>query len=172
MKYAFVIGSSAFIVRGKTISTGEQGNWRHFLRINSVSQGGPGPNDSHLDIDLDVKDTDGTAVTVLSNKPVTGAPYSIVTEPDSVKILRLDGTPIIHVQQLDYDTAMALEHNIVAEFEVHAPVAVIRISGEFFVDRLHIRAQNEKLLINENGYATSALAGENDLKFTAEGVVL
>jgi len=172
MKYAFVIGSSAFIVQGKTISYGEEGNWKHFLRINSVSQGGPGPNDSHLEIDLDIKDIDGTRVTILANKPVTGAPYSIVAERDSIKILRLDGTTIIHVHQLDYDTAMSLEHNIVAEFEVHAPVVVIRISGEFFVDRLHIRAENEKLMINDNGYATSALAGKNDLKFTAEGVIL
>jgi len=27
-------------------------------------------------------------------------------------------------------------------------------------------------MINDNGYATSALAGTNDLKFTAEGVIL
>jgi len=52
------------------------------------------------------------------------------------------------------------------------PLAVIRVTGEFFVDQLHIRAENEKLLINENGYATAALAGDNDLKFTSQGVVL
>jgi len=170
MKYAFLLGSSAFIVKGKTISYGEEGNWKSFLRINTVSQGGA--DGDSLNIDLDIKDTDGTQVLIVANKPVTGAPYTIKTTRDSIDILRIDGSTIIHVSQLDSDSAMALEHNIVAELEVNMPLAVIRISGEFYVDSMHIRAENEKLLINENGYATAALAGDNDLKFTAEGVVL
>lgn len=172
MKYAFLIGSSAFVVRGKTISYGEEGNWKSFLRINTVSQGGVNSAGQSLNIDLNIKDTDGTPVTIISNKPVTGAPYTIKTTQDSIDILRLDGSTIIHIHQLDNNSAMALEHNIVAELEVNMPVAVIRISGEFYVDSLHIRAENEKLLINDNGYATSALAGENDLKFTSAGVLL
>ncbi|HVW96833.1 MAG TPA: hypothetical protein VHA56_12760 [Mucilaginibacter sp.] len=172
MKYAFVIGSSAFVVHGKTISYGEEGNWKHFLKINAVSEGGPGPNQSHLDIDLDINDIDGTRIALVSNKSVTAAATNIETERDSVKVLRPDGSTIIHVHQLDNDSAMSLEHNIVAELEVNMPVAVIRVTGEFFVDQLHIRAENEKLLINDNGYATTALAGDNDLKFTTQGVVL
>ncbi len=67
---------------------------------------------------------------------------------------------------------MSLEHNIVAELEVHAPIVVIRITGEFILGDLHIRAENEKLLVNNNGYATSAMVGKNQLVFSAEGVVL
>ena len=170
MKYAFIIGSGAFVVRGKTISYGSDGNWKPLLRINSVSQGSTG--DAHLDVDIDIKDVDGKPVTVMSNQPVTGAPYNVKVERDSVTVSRLDGSTIIHVHQMDYDTAMALEHNIVAELEVNMPLAAIRVAGEFFVDQLHIRAENEKLFINDNGYANVALAGENDLKFTSEGVVL
>lgn len=170
MKYAFIIGSGAFVVRGKTISYGSEGNWKPLLRINSVSQGATG--NAHLDIDVDIKDTDGKQVTIVSNQPVTGSPYKVDVERDSVMVSRLDGSTIIHVHQLDYDTAMALEHNIVAELEVNMPLAVIRVTGEFFVDQLHIRAENEKLFVNENGYANVALAGENDLKFTTAGVVL
>jgi hypothetical protein len=171
MNYAYVIGSSAFIVPGKAINYGEEGNWKPWLRINSVSQGGEGSG-AFLDIDLDIKDTNGTSVTIVSNKPVTGTPYNIKIERDSIMVLRPDGTEIIHIHQLDNDAAMGLEHNIVAELEVHSPIAVIRISGEFFVDGLHIRAENEKLFINDNGYATAAMIGHNDLKFTTEGVIL
>ncbi|MGN6395270.1 MAG: hypothetical protein ACTHMI_06890 [Mucilaginibacter sp.] len=170
MKYAFIIGSGAFVVQGKTISYGSDGNWKPLLRINSVSQGATG--DAHLDVDIDIKDVDGKPVTIMSNQAVTGAPYNVKVERDSVTVSRLDGSTIIHVHQMDYDTAMALEHNIVAELEVNMPLAAIRVAGEFFVDQLHIRAENEKLFINENGYANVALAGENDLKFTSEGVVL
>ncbi len=173
MKYAFVIGSSAFIVPGKTISYGSDNNWKHFLKINSIYHDGTGDAEgSQLNIDLDIKDIDGTPVVILANKPVTGSPYAIKTTRDSVMVSRLDGTTIVHIHQLDDDSAMSLEHNIVAEFEVHAPLAVIRITGEFLVDSLHIRAENEKLLINNNGYATAAMIGHSDLKFTAAGVVL
>ncbi|WP_299584952.1 hypothetical protein [Mucilaginibacter sp.] len=173
MKYAFVIGSSAFIVPGKTISSGTQGNWKYFLRINAIYHDTSAPaENTYLDVDLDIKDTDGTPVTILSNKPITGAPYTIKTDRDSVKVLRLDGTPIIHVHQLDDESAMSLEHNISAELDVQAPVVVIRVTGESFVDRLHIRAENEKLLINDNGYASSAMVGHSDLKFTEAGVLL
>jgi len=49
---------------------------------------------------------------------------------------------------------------------------VIRISGDFVTEGLHISAENEKLFINDNGYATSALAGKGNLQFTEAGVIL
>jgi hypothetical protein len=172
MKYAFVIGSNAFIVPSNAISYGETEYSKHFLRINAIYHDTSSPEGSALNIDLDIKDTDGTPVVIVANKPVTGAPYTIKAERNSIEVLRSDGTSIIHVHQLDDDAAMALEHNIVAEFEVNAPIVVIRITGEFFVDHLLIKAQNEKLFINNNGYATSAMVGHNDLKFTSAGVVI
>ncbi len=173
MKYAFIIGSNAFIVPHNGIVYNAADTDRDFLRINSIYHEvkEPAGNDV-LDIDLNIKDTDGSSVIIVNNKPVTGAPYTIERKPDSVKVLRIDGSTIIHVHQLDEDTALGLEHNIVAELELQAPLAAIRVTGEFYVDGLHIRAENEKLLINENGYATSAMIGKNKLAFTSEGVVL
>ncbi|WP_428329992.1 hypothetical protein [Mucilaginibacter sp.] len=170
MKYAFVIGSNAFIVPRNSINYGDNG--KHFLRVNAIYHDIPGSENSHLEIDLDIKDTDGTAIVILANKPVTGAPYTIKQERDSIKVLRIDGSTVINVHQLDEDSAMSLEHNITAELEVQSPVVVIRITGEFIVDGLHIRAENEKLFINNNGYATSAMVGHDGLRFTSEGVVL
>lgn len=173
MKYAFIIGSNAFIVPNSAISyVGENGLKREFLKINSIYHDGPGYTNSFLDVDLNIKDTDGKQVIVVANKPATGAPYTIEKERNNVKIFRLDRSLIIQIQQLDDESAMKLEHNITAELEIHAPIVVIRISGEFFVDSLHIRAGNEKLIINENGYATSAMVGTHGLQFTAAGVQL
>ena len=172
MKYAFIIGSNAFIVPSNAISYGDTETGKVFLRINSVNHKGTSGADSTLNIDLDIKDTDGTPVVIVANKPATGAPYTIKVEYDSLMVLRSDESAIIHVHQLDTEAAMGLEHNIVAELEVHDPVSVIRITGEFHVDALSIKAQNEKLFINNNGYATSAMVGKNDLRFTSEGVVI
>jgi hypothetical protein len=172
MKYAYVIGSNAFIVPGKAIFVGEGENERIFLQINSIHHDTNEPAQSFLDIDLDIKDTDGSPVTIIANKPVTGAPYQIVKKIDSVKVLRSDGSMIIHVHQLDDKAAMGLEHNITAELDVNAPVAVIRLSGDFLVDSLRVSAENEKLYINENGYASSARSGKSKLLFTSNGVVM
>ena len=79
---------------------------------------------------------------------------------------------ILQIQQLDDESAMALEHNIVAELEVNMPIAAIRIFGDFKAGGLNISAENEKLFINDTGYGTSAMHGKNSLQFTADGVVL
>jgi hypothetical protein len=173
MKYAFIIGSNAFIVPRGVISYGEKDSEKEFLKINSIYHDTKDPVEgSFLDIDLNIKDTDGTPVVIIGNKPATGAPYNIKKERNSIQVLRSDGSMIIHVHQLDDEAAMDLEHNIVAELEVHAPIAVIRINGDFLVDSLSISAENEKLYINQNGYATSAMVGQSVLKFTSDGVIL
>jgi hypothetical protein len=173
MKYAYVIGSSAFIVPSRVISYSDNGEDKEFLRINSIYHDlPPKAEQSVLNIDLNIKDTDGSEINIKANKSVTISSISIKTERDSIHLLRPDGSTIIHVQQLDDESAMGLEHNITAELEVHAPIAVIRIFGEFILGELHISAENEKLFINDNGYANSVLAGKNQLEFTVEGVVL
>jgi hypothetical protein len=170
MKYAFIIGSNAFIVPRGTINYEDRENEKVFLRVNTIYHDTNAG--SFLDIDLNIKDIDGTPVIIAGNAPVTGAPYAVKKERDSIKILRSDGSLIINVHQLDDEAAMGLEHNITAELDVNAPVAVIRISGEFLVASLRISAENEKLYINNNGYATTAMVGKNSLKFTSAGVVV
>jgi len=173
MKYAYIIGSNAFIVPGSSVIFEDQGYGKEFLKINSIYHDlAPTAEPTFLDIDLDIKAVDGTPVFMLANKTVINTHFTIETERDSVHVLNTDGSTIIHVHQLSDDAAMELEHNIVAELEVHAPIVVIRITGEFMTGDLHILAENEKLYINENGYATSAMVGKNQLKFTPEGVVL
>jgi len=173
MKYAFIIGSNAFVVPNPVISYIDDEEEREFLRINSIYHDlPPAEKQSHLDIDVNIKDTDGTPIFMLTNMTVDNAAYSIKKERDSIEVLRADGSLVIHVHQLDDETAMGLEHNITAELEVNTPVAVIRINGDFMAGGLNISAENEKLYINENGYGNSVQAGKNQLKFTTDGVEL
>lgn len=170
MKYAFIIGSSAFIVPNGVISYAGQESSKEILRIRSIYHDNePG---SILSIDADIKDVNGNGIKIIDNMVEINSVFTVKTERDSIWVLRPDGSLVIQVHQLDDRSAMGLEHYITAELEIHAPVAVIRISGEFEAEGLHISAENEKLFINNNGYATAALAGKNELKFTAAGVVL
>jgi len=173
MKYAFIIGSNAFIVPSRVVAYRDQNEDKEFLRINSVYHDLPAKTaETFLDIDLHIKDTGGQPVNMVSDKLEASANYHVLKERNFVKVLRADGSLLIHIHQLDEDAAMNLEHNITAELEVNTPIAVIRITGEFLLGALDITAENEKLYINDLGYGNSVLAGTNQLKFTAEGVVL
>ena len=168
MKYAFVMGSSAFIVPNGVIRYADEDINNDILRVNSLwHDNEPG---SVFSIDLDIKDKHGNGV-VISNNQALGTGVRVVADGKSVQVLDETGVNIIKVIQMDDATAMSLEHNITAEFEVNMPLAAIRIFGDFYTHGLHIHAENEKFYINDDGYATSALAG-NELKFTPAGMML
>ena len=169
MKYAFIIGSNAFVVPNGVISIKDGEHSREIIRIKSIYQAHqPG---SHLMVDLDIEDHHGMRIKITNNVAENYSAYVLKTESNSLKILNPDGNIFINILQMDEDSAMALEHNIVAELEVNMPVTAIRIFGDFKAGDLNISAENEKLFVNDNGYGTSALAG-NKLQFTTEGVVL
>jgi hypothetical protein len=173
MKYAYLFGTSAFVVPSKVVSYSDGQEEKEFLRINSIHHDlAPPAEEPELNIDLHIRDTDGTPVLMLGNLISENLPYTEEKEKDSVKILRPDGSLLIHVHQIDDEAAMRLEHNIVAEFEVNMPLVVIRINGNFMLGDIHIDAENEKLFVNKAGYANSALAGANQVVFTKDGVVL
>jgi hypothetical protein len=170
MKYAFIIGTSAFIVPNGVINYSGSESSKEILRIRSIYHDNePG---SALSIDVDIKDLNGNSIKIVDNIEEINSVFTVKNERDNVKILGLDGSIVLHVHQLDDHSAMGLEHYITAELQVHSPVVVIRISGAFEAEGLHILAENEKLFINDNGYATAAQAGKNDLTFTSAGVVL
>ena len=174
MKYAFIMGSNSYIVPGNTLVFTDHNQQNiNFLRITSVYHDrsiGQGP--TALSVDLDIKDFDGSAIKIEENQPVNAAGFKITEQRDRFLVTRPDGTAVIDVHQLDDKSAMQLEHNIIAELEVHAPVAVIRIRGNFMVNDLHIEIDNEKLFLNRNAYANSTLAGKLNLQFVRESVVI
>jgi hypothetical protein len=169
MKYAFVFGSSAFVVPNGVISYADSNHIKEILRIQSIYH--DNKSGSVLSIDLDITDNKGNEVKLIANKKEFGSLFTVQQERDSVKVLNSDGSLLIQVHQLDDKSAMSLEHNITAEFEVNMPLAVIRISGDFMAHGIRVIAENEKLYVNNEGYATSAMAG-NHLRFTAAGIDL
>lgn len=173
MKYAFIMGSNSFIVPGNTLIYSDHDQNINFLRINSIYHERPaaqGP--SVLTADLDIKDLDGSVINLQGNKPVQNVKVDIAEYRDRLNITRADGTTVIDVHQLDDKSAMRLEHNIIAELEVHAPVVVLRVRGNFMVNDLHLEIDNEKLFVNGNSYANSTLAGKLNLQFNHDSVLL
>lgn len=171
MKYAFIMGSNSFIVPGNTLVYTDHNI--NFLRINSIYRNRPaGQNPTVLDVDLDIKDTNGTIIKINKIEPAQTGKTDVAVHQDRLHITRADGMTIIDVHQMDEDTAMGLEHNIIAELEALAPDAVIRIRGNFMVDDLHLEIDNEKLFVNGNPYANSTQTGKLNLRFNHDSVVI
>lgn len=169
MKYAFILGSNSYITNhgAITFTDGEQN--RSFLSIRSVYHDNAA--DSKLSVDLDIKDAQENKLKLTDNLSDDSTGFNINLQRDRVLVTRHNGDTIIDIHQLDWESAMALEHNIVAELEVHAPITAIRVRGDFMLGKMHIEIDNEKLFINDNSYANSTLASKNNLQFEEAGVV-
>jgi len=173
MKYAFLFGSNVFVVPNNTISYIDNEQTTRFLRILSVHHDTP-PDQRRavLSIDADVKDNEGHILRITANQSEDISNFEIHETYDRVLVTKHDGSTVLDVHQLDYETAMSLEHNITAELEVNMPLAVIRVRGNFLLGGIHIEIDNEKLFIDDDSYATAALAGDNDLRFSHSGVLI
>lgn len=172
MKYAFLFGSNVFVVPGNTLSYVDNEQATRFLRIVSVYKNEQGEQRSVLSIDADIKDNEGHVLRITNNQSGDISNFLIHETYDRLSITKRDGSTVLDVLQLDYNTAMSLEHNIVAELEVNMPLHIIRIRGNFMAGGIHIEIDNEKLFIDDDSYATAALAGETDLRFSHSGILL
>ncbi|MDB5145122.1 MAG: hypothetical protein JWQ66_3835 [Mucilaginibacter sp.] len=170
MKYAYIFGSNAYVSPHGYISYTENGQTRSFLSIRSIYHDTAAG--SHLSVDLDIRDMLDRELKFTDNQAENATGFHISEQRDRVLITKHNGDTIIDIHQLDDESAMALEHNIIAELEVNSPIAVIRIRGDFMLGGMHIEIDNEKLFVNDNSYANSVLAGQNNLQFAAEGVVI
>jgi hypothetical protein len=169
MKYAYILGSNSFISPHGFISCNEDGRDISFLSIRSVYHDTAA--DSRLSVDIDIRDMLDRELVLTDNQAGNATGFNITEQRDRVLITNHNGDTIIDVHQLDDQSAMRLEHNIIAELEAHAPVVVIRIRGNFMVGRIHIEIDNEKLFINGNSIANSTWGSNDNLKFIASDVV-
>lgn len=171
MKYAYLFGTNAFIIPSNTITYTDNEQNNEFLRVNSIYHDTADPaTRSALSINVNLRDIEGHALKIVDNEAETSLGFSITKEYNRVLVTDGNNNTVLDVHQLDDEAALSLDHIIAAELEMNAPVAVIRIRGNFMLGRLHTEADNEKLFISSNSYATSAMVGHNGLNFTADGV--
>src|ERR1700753_3938955 len=98
MKYAYIIGSNAFVVPGRAISYSDGGEFKEFLRINEIHHSAsPHKDQTFLDCDINISDVDGTPITVIANKQVNASTYRLSAENDSIMIARPDGSVLLPI---------------------------------------------------------------------------
>src|ERR1700744_5110121 len=115
MKYAFIMGSNAFVVPGNTLSYVDNQQSTHFLRVLSIRKETPIDQPrAVLTIDADIKDNEGHLIRLVANQPEAAADFDVHESPDRVHVTKPDGTTVLDVHQLNWEAAMNLEHNISA----------------------------------------------------------
>jgi hypothetical protein len=172
MKYAFILGSNAFITSHGIISYTDNGETKEFLRINDTIKNKSGVAGKALSVNIDIKDLNGNAVK-LSNDGAAATNVHLVAN-DRIKITNPDGTTVIEVHELGKDAVRGLSHHITSELDTEGTVAVIRLFGHFVVGNNHISIDNEKLFIDGNSYAESVHVEHHNggIVFTETGVLL
>jgi len=167
MKYAFILGSNAYIASRGSISFFENGEEKEFLKIQSVFKSVKAGN-TELSVDIQIADAAGNPVSLPASQ--NNSKMSIEYLPERVKIINADGSTLIDVHQLDHDVYMHLSHHITAELERYDPIAVIRLFGHFMVGNHNISIDNEKLFIDDDSFAESVLIGPSGVQFRTDGV--
>ena len=170
MKYAFILGSNAFVTPHGAITYSSDDEIKSFLSIRSIYL--TNAADSHLSINAEIKDMHGRLLRIDNNVAQRDTDFNVKTDLDQVLVTDANGTTVLDVHQLDEESAMALEHNISAELEVNMPFTAIRIHGNFMLEGMHIEIDNEKLFINGNSIGNSVLAGQNNLQFVPSNVII
>jgi hypothetical protein len=170
MKYAFLFGSNVFIIPSNVISYVDNDETNEFLKIKSICH--DNGQHSSLTIDTDLKDTEGRGLQLHDNEVIKSFGYKVSKTPDCILATGFDNSTVLEIQQLDEESTMQLEDNIIAELQAHAPDAVFRIRGDFMMGKMHIAVDNETFSIGHDSYASSAIAGNNSLKFTPSGLVV
>ncbi|WP_448702730.1 hypothetical protein ACFGVR_10290 [Mucilaginibacter sp. AW1-3] len=169
MKYAFILGSNAYIASQGVITFFEDTREKEFLRINSTFQSVKSGN-TELSVDLHIKNAEGYNIDLLANKALNVS--RIDESPERLRILNSDGTTMIDVHQLEKHDYMALSHHISAELERYEHIVVIRVFGHFMVGNHRISIDNEKLHIDNESFAESVLIGQGGVQFRTDGVLL
>lgn len=170
MKFAFLFGSNVFIIPSNVINYVDNDETNEFLKIKSICH--RNGEDSALTIDTDLMDVEGRGLKIHDNEVVKSFGYKVSKTPDRILAKGMNNSTVLEIQQLDEESAMKLEHNIVAELEAHSPDAVIRIKGDFMMGKMHFAVDNEKLSIGRDSYASAAITGQNELTFTPTGFVI
>jgi len=169
MKYAFILGSNAYIASHGVITFFEDTQEKEFLKIQSIFKPVKEGN-TELSVDLHITSSGGYNIDMLANKAI-GVSH-IDESPERLRIINADGTTMIDVHQLEKHDYMALSHHITAELGRYDEMAVIRLYGHFMVGNHRISIDNEKLFIDNESFAESVLIGRGGVQLRTDGVLL
>lgn len=155
MKHAFIFGTSIFLSNQNTLTYVNGDKSIEFLKVLSFYHYQKGMPDRVLSIDANIISPSGEVIRVSGNRLEEG-PSTVHVETDANRVWVYQSghhEPVLDVYQLDTHEYAGLSSHISNEIGVQHPDAVVTIKGNFMVDDAHFLIENEKMFINNNGFA-------------------
>ncbi|MDN3548471.1 hypothetical protein [Mucilaginibacter aquaedulcis] len=167
MKHAFIFGTSIFLSNRNTLTVNDGEKNTEFLRVLSFYNHQKGSTDHLLTIDANITDLSGGVIRISNNQLEEGpANVHIETEPNRVWVFQKGNhEPLLDVYQLNEHEFHGLSSHILNEIEAQHPDAVVHIKGNFKASGVHFLIENEKMFVNNNGFA-------NGVENAHDGIIL
>ena len=172
MKYAFILGSNAFLVSKPVISFVENGTTHDLIRLNRIYDHAKSGTDTLLDVDTDVTlPHKGGSIRLKGNKAdELASGYHVKEDSKQVMILGNEDSIILDIHQLDDDAIAGLSSHVINELNWHEPYIAIRVRGAFAVGEHEIEIDNEKIFIDNESYAETVHVGDEGVLLSTAGI--
>lgn len=166
MKHAFIFGTTIFLSEQNTLTLNDGDTNAEFLRILSFNN--QQSADKTLCINATVSTLDGGIVHVLANNVEGRADVRAEVTESRIKIYQTGHEePLIDVYQLDPHEFHGLSSHILNEIHAQEPDKVLTIKGNFKVGAVHFLIENEKMFIDNNGYANGVVNAHHGIILSA-----
>ncbi len=172
MKYAFLLGSNAFIVNNPVITYLQDNNAVELLKIKSLySPATNNANSTILVVDTNITDAHGHRIALMDND-LDHSDYRSVRTDKQIHVTDSEGHIVIDILQLDEAAKPGLSSHVVNELAHHPYAKVIRLRGDFMFGEHRLTIDNEKFFIDDDIYAESVQVGSNGIELSAKGVIV
>ncbi len=166
MKHAFIFGTTIFLCEQNTLTLNEGDTNAEFLRVLSFN------NDQHADKSLCINATistlDGGILHVRGNAVEGRTDVRAEVHNNRVKIFQNGHEePVLDVYQLNPHEYPGLSSHILNEIHAQHPDVVLTIKGNFKVGGTHLFIENEKMFVDNNGYANGVVNAHNGIILSA-----
>lgn len=155
MKYAFLLGSNAFIVDQPVITYEQDGIVTEILRVKSLYRRIDSSSDVHqLVVDTNFKDSAGHNI-ALADNDFDHSDYKVTRTEKQIHVTNGSDHAVLDVLQLDDNAVAGLSSHVINELGHVNVDYLIRLRGDFMVGDHHITIDNEKMFVDDDVIAES-----------------
>jgi len=165
MKHAFIFGTTIFLCEQNTLTHSDGLSNIEFLRILSFYNEQKG---KVLTIEANINAPNGETIRISANANENGADIRLDVTEGRIKVFQPGhAEPLLDVYQFDPHEYSGLSSHVLNEIHAQHPDHVLTIKGNFFVGGAHFLIENEKMFIDNNGYANGVVNAHNGIILSA-----
>ncbi len=165
MKHAFIFGTTIFLSELNTLTLNDGDYNTEFLRILSFNNQN---ENTPLSINATISTLDRAIVQITNNAIEGRADMRAQITGNRIKIFQNGHEePVLDVYQLDEHEFHGLSSHILNEIHAQHPDKVLTIKGNFKVGSTHFMIENEKMFVDNNGFANGVVNAHNGVILSA-----